>query len=293
MSELVHENMAKAQKEQKRWYDRNARERSFQTGDQVLVLLPTSSNKLTSQWYGPYPVTKKASNVTYEVDMLDKRKRMRIFHVQKWNAPTPLSLWTDDVKEEANDPPSWKGESGIEDPVISKRLTPQQTDVAQHKIVTKGSRAIRQAPYRLAHAYREIVRQELKEMSEANIIEPSPIVLVRKKDETMRFCVDYRRLNAVSEADAYPMPRVDELIDRLGPAKYISTLDLTRGYWQVPVDPESRSMTALTTPFGLHQFRVMPFGLHGAPATFMDKVLAGLEEYAAAYIDDVAIYSDT
>ena len=63
MSELVHENMAKAQKEQKRWYDRNARERSFQTGDQVLVLLPTSSNKLTSQWHGPYPVTKKASNV--------------------------------------------------------------------------------------------------------------------------------------------------------------------------------------------------------------------------------------
>ncbi len=139
-------------------------------------------------------------------------------------------------------------------------------------------------------------------MSEANIIEPSTsewaslIVLVRKKDGTMRFCVDYRRLNAVSEADAYPMPRVDELIDRLGPAKYISTLDLTRGYWQVPVDPESRSMTAFTTPFGLHQFRVMPFGLHGAPATFqrlMDKVLAGLEEYAAAYIDDVAIYSDT
>ncbi len=92
------------------------------------------------------------------------------------------------------------------------------------------------------------------------------------------------------------MPRVDELIDRLGPAKYISTLDLTRGYWQVPVDPESRPMTAFTTPFGLHQFRVMPFGLHGAPATFqrlMDKVLAGLEDYAAAYIDDVAIYSDT
>ena len=74
-------------------------------------------------------------------------------------------------------------------------------------------------------------------------------------------------MNSVSEADAYPMPRIDELIDRLGGAKFITTLDLTRGYWQVPVAPISRARTAFTTPFGLYQFTVMPFGLHGAPAT--------------------------
>ena len=91
-------------------------------------------------------------------------------------------------------------------------------------------------------------------------------------------------------------PRVDELIDRLGTAKYIATLDLTRGYWQVPVAEESRHVTAFTTPFGLYQFRVMPFGLHGAPATFqrlMDKVLSGHEDYSAAYIDDVVIFSNS
>ena len=92
------------------------------------------------------------------------------------------------------------------------------------------------------------------------------------------------------------MPWIDELIDRLGGANYISTLDLTRGYWQVPVAPTSRLKTAFTTPFGLFQFTVMLFGLHGAPATFqrmMDILLDGRQEYAAAYLDDLVIFSET
>ena len=111
-------------------------------------------------------------------------------------------------------------------------------------------------------------------MEKDGIIEPStsewasPIVLVPKKDGSLRMCVDYRRLSSVSEADAYPTPRIDDLIDRLGDARYISTLDLTRGHWQVPVAPQARSRTAFMTPFGLYQFTVMPFGFHGAPATF-------------------------
>ena len=108
--------------------------------------------------------------------------------------------------------------------------------------------------------------------------------------------IDYRRLNAESQMDAYPMPRIDDLIDRLGKAKFITTLDLTRGYWQVPMAKTSRHLTAFTTPFGLFQFRVMPFGLQGAPATFqrlMDRVLKGLECYSAAYIDDLVTHSRT
>ena len=121
-----------------------------------------------------------------------------------------------------------------------------------------------------------------------------PIVLVKKKDGSLRMCVDYRRLNAVANADAYPMPCVDDMIDSLGKAKYILTLDLARGYWQVPVAEESQSRTAFTTPYGIFQFRVMPFGLHGAPATFqrmLDQLLADCSGYAAAYLDDVVIYS--
>ena len=108
--------------------------------------------------------------------------------------------------------------------------------------------------------------------------------------------MDYRKLNAVSQADAYPMPRVDELLDNLGQAKYISTVDLTKGYWQVPVAEKDRGKTAFTAGAGLFQFNVMPFGLRGAPATFqrlMDVVLTGMGEYSAAYMDDVVIFSMT
>ena len=256
MSELVRSNMGKAQAQQKAWYDQNARERTFQVGEQVLVLLPTSSNKLLAQWHGPYPITKVISGVTYQVDMLDKRKRSRVFHVnmlRKWNSPTPLSLWSEEGEEQMDGVLSWKGDGASqENPVVNEQLSdcqkaelerllaefpglmsnlPGKTGIVQHRITLKSSKSIRQPPYRLAHAYRQLVQQEIKEMLEADIIEPStsewasPIVLVRKKDGTMRFCVDYRKLNAVSEADAYPMPRVDELIDNLGPAHYISTLD--------------------------------------------------------------------
>ena len=145
-----------------------------------------------------------------------------------------------------------------------------RTHAAEYCIRTKAA-PVRLPPYRLPHAYRDTVRKELEEMEKDGIIERSgsewafPIIL---EDGTLRMCVDYRRLNAVAEADAYPMPRVDDLIDSLGKAKFVTTLDLSRGYWQVPVEKESRPYTAFTTPYGFFQFRVMPFGLHGAPATF-------------------------
>ena len=90
------------------------------------------------------------------------------------------------------------------------------------------------------------------------------------------------------------MPRVDEMIDQLGRAQYLSTLDLTRGYWQVPVSANAQHKTAFATPFGLFEFRRMPFGLQGAPATFqrmMDRLLDGLGDFAKAYIDDLIIFS--
>ena len=96
--------------------------------------------------------------------------------------------------------------------------------------------------------------------------------------------------------DVYPMPRVDEIIDRVGSAKFISTLDLTKGYWQVPVREGDREKTAFSTPSGPFQFTRMPFGLQGAPATFqrlVDKLLGGMTQFSSAYIDDIIVYSET
>lgn len=93
-------------------------------------------------------------------------------------------------------------------------------------------------------------------------------MLVLKKDGTIRFCIDFRKLNSQSKFDAYPTPRLGDLIERVGRAQYISTLDLCKGYLQVPLAPEARQYTAFRTPQGLFQFMVMPFGLQGAPAAF-------------------------
>ena len=97
----------------------------------------------------------------------------------------------------------------------------------------------------------------------------------------------------MSEFDAYPIPRVDKLIERLGPARFLTTLDLTKGYWQVPLTRTAREKTAFATPGGLHQYTVLPFCIHGAPATFqrmMDQLLRPHQAYTAAYIDDIIIH---
>ncbi|XP_019375045.1 PREDICTED: uncharacterized protein LOC109299027 [Gavialis gangeticus] len=122
----------------------------------------------------------------------------------------------------------------------------------------------------------------------------SPIVAVPKPDGKIRLCVDYRKVNAMAKFDACPIPRVDELVESVRQTNYISTLDLTKGYWQVHVAPKDQEKTAFATPWGLFQFQQMPFRLHRAAATFqllMDKVLPPHGGYAAAYIDDIVIYT--
>lgn len=121
----------------------------------------------------------------------------------------------------------------------------------------------------------------------------SPVVIVPKPDGSIRFCVDYRKLNSITEMDAYPMPRMDRMLDKIGKAKYITTLDLTKGYWQIPLEGSTIPKSAFISARGLFEFLVMPFGMKTAPATFQrmmrEIVLKGLEDFADAYIDDVEI----
>jgi hypothetical protein len=143
------------------------------------------------------------------------------------------------------------------------------------------------------------VQELLSDMLDKDIIQPSsspwasPIVLVKKKDGSFRFCVDYRKLNEVTHKDAYPLPRIDDTLNTLAGSQWFSTLDLLSGYWQVEVADKDRPKTAFCTTEGLFEFKVMPFGLCNAPATFqrlMDLVLAGLQwSHCLIYIDDVVI----
>ena len=186
--------------------------------------------------------------------------------------------------------------------IFSKRNG--RTKMLRHQIkLIPDSKPYNSPPYRYAPAKRQVIEQNLAEMKEEGIIEPSkspwasPVVLAPKKDGSIRFCVDYRKLNSVTTKDAYPIPRIDDTLDALQEAKFVSTLDLRSGYWQVEMDKESKEKTAFITHKGLYEFNVMPYGLTNAPATFqrlMDIVLAGLKwQSCLVYIDDIVIYSPT
>ena len=177
------------------------------------------------------------------------------------------------------------------------------TSLLKHGIETHGP-PLRQ-PYRRQNpAVRREEMTQVQQMLSSNVIRPSnspwasPVVMVRKKDGSLRFCVDFRQLNAATVKDAHPLPRIDDLLDALHGAKWFSTLDLKSGYWQVPIAEQDKEKTAFRTSSGqLFEFNQVPFGLCNAPATFsrlMDRVLAGLYwETCLFYLDDIIVFSST
>ena len=160
-----------------------------------------------------------------------------------------------------------------------------RTYLLHHEIVIDSAAPIRQWFRRLSPEKRVEMRALLDDMLQKNLISTSkspwaaPIVLVKKKDGTSRFCVNYCRINAVTRKDAYPLPHVDDILETLAGSQLFSTLDLASGYWQVEVEPEDREKTAFVTSEGLYEFHVLPFGLCNGPATFrrlMNILLAGI-----------------
>jgi hypothetical protein len=179
----------------------------------------------------------------------------------------------------------------------------QQTHLGEHKIITEDVHPIKRNAYRAAPKENEFIEKEIKEMLKQNLVQPSsspwsfPVVIAKKKNGQLRFCVNYKPLNDVTKKDNYPLPRIDEIMDSLNEAKWFTTLDLASGYWQIKVKPEDQEKTAFITKFGTFEFKVMPFGLCNAPATFqrtMDKVLGDAKgKFVMVYLDDVIIYSKT
>ncbi|UYV67832.1 hypothetical protein LAZ67_5002180, partial [Cordylochernes scorpioides] len=172
----------------------------------------------------------------------------------------------------------------------------------KHRINTGDHLPTKQRPYRVAPRERQIIQDEVNKMEKLDIIQPSespwasPVVLIRKKDGSWRFCVDYRRLNKITKKDVYPLPRIDDTLDCLRGARFYSSMDLQSGYWQIDVEESDREKTAFITPDGLYEFKVMPFGLCNAPATFermIDNLLKGLKwTICLCYLDDIIVFSD-
>ncbi|KYO27749.1 hypothetical protein Y1Q_0005298 [Alligator mississippiensis] len=275
-SEVVG-NLRQAQQRQVRYYNRGASVvRKFEVGDRVLVLLPDRESKLLAWWQGPYEVVRQVGPLDYEVYQADKQKKKQVYHInllKKWEDRECMYLasWPDELELG----PSLTGESRPGDVELASQLsedqrgqaaklirefedvfreTPGEARGVVHQIKTPPGQVIRESWRRIPQRLQSPIKTEIETMLEKGIIcrshsdWRSPIVAVPKPDGRICLRVDFRKVNAIAKFDAYPMPRVDELIENIGQARYISTLDLTKGYWQVPVAPEDQEKTAFTTP---------------------------------------------
>ena len=157
---------------------------------------------------------------------------------------------------------------------------------------------IKQHPYRLNHQKEEYLKNEVQYLLDNDFIEPSQSnwsLLVLKPDQSYRMSTDYRKINSVTKTDTFPILRIDDCIDKVGKAKYVTRIDLLKGFYQVPLTDCAKELLAFVTPSGLYQYKVMAFGIKNWPATFQrfnNSVTSGIDG-CDPYIDDANIYSNT
>ncbi|XP_064485934.1 uncharacterized protein LOC135398463 [Ornithodoros turicata] len=308
-------------------YNKRAKPKSFDPGDQVLLFDSDRPGKLFPKWNGPYTVVAKYRQNSYVVLGSDGKRRtvhgnqLREYHARIGHvgvvfqgdeefgtiehAPIAQDNATEGLPKAATQHLSAEQERQICDVFGSFpgvfQVTPGVARVGEHTITLKEGHAPKKPyPYRVPEMLRPEVEKQVKGLLEQGLIYPTnspyahPVVCVAKKDGSIRLCVDYRHLNNGTVDDAFPMAQQQELIFRVGRAKYITLIDLKRGYWQIPMAPGSEEMTAFVTHLGQFAWRVMPFGLKNAAATFqrvMNSLLTPHQNYACAYLDDIAVFS--
>lgn len=333
--QMSAENAKRCRLKSKVWYDIKARERKFEIGDLVLALLPKQGEPLDISWKGPFKILEKNGDLNYLISTNSKRYPNRLCHVNMikpyyvrdsvlMNVEGNNEMEMRDHEEDflydkilSFEKPEKQSEFNLKhlDPDKRQELSlllnkyealfsdiPGKTNLIEHSIKVKpNAKPIKQNPYRANPIKAQVIKREIEEMLQMSIISESssnwasPIILVDKPDGSVRFVVDYRKVNEISETDAFPLPRVDDLIELIGKANIITKIDISKAFWQIPLSEESKTISSFITPFGLYQFNVMPFGLIAAGNTFqrlMKKVLEGLQAFAWAYLDDIVIFSE-
>lgn len=174
---------------------------------------------------------------------------------------------------------------------------PPGTNVIQHDIEVGSALPLKQHAYHCPISKREAMKLEVQNGFAVSSNSPcsSPCILVPKADGSFRFCTDFRKVNSVTVPDAFPLPCIDDCIDNHGGAKYITKLDLLKGYWQVPLTERASEVSVFVTPDAFLQYTRMAFGLRNAPATFqrLMSMVLGEVQNCNIYLDDVVIYSST
>ena len=301
-------NGIEAQKQTKAYYDHHARQCPITVGSLVLLRSPGMAGKLESAWTGPFEILRKIGAVDVELGIpgktSKKRKTVHINLTKPYNIRECKVMRVMVVSHETEPERDTTTLCGDQTTAVQKQIildiiknrphilsdAPGMTSLCVHHIDTECVKPIRSAPYSISAAKIKGVIKELQGLIDQGILIPStspwasPLVPVMKPDGSIRVCMDYRKLNAVTVPDPYCMPLIEDIINRVGAAVFLTQMDLSKGFYQVRIHPADQPKTAIVTPIGKFQFVKMPFGLRNAPTTFqrlMNRVLDGMEGYIA------------
>ena len=294
--------------------------RAFMTATEMT--LNCKEETYTIEWQGDKRVIRASRGYKAKWEEENRRlqhERPRFTEVFRIDSPQPTQAELDeedrekeairkreenkDAAEESEESETLKELRSAYPRLLDDDLGPLSKQVERgHGIETVGS-PIKQRAYRVSPKEGLIIKEQVEAMLAKGVIRPanspwsSPVVLVVKKNGSIRFCVNYKKLNDLTRKDAYPLPRTEELLETIAGHKVYSTIDLYSGYWQIPMEDDSVAKTTFVCREGTFEFLVMPFGLTNAPATFqriMDAVLTDyIDRFVVVYLDDICIYSDS
>ena len=324
MTVLVGKKETVAKSKMKAQFDKSVSIKDFVEGDMVLVWKPGIHAKMGASWDGPYVVGKQRSPVTFTVHVPGRGGKGKVLHVnllKRWTTPAShihrVAIVVEEDDEDEICPvglrlgrpvfvPSGQQQAALDEVLCAfpevLRKEPGRTSLAELVINTGDHTPVSSHPYRIAPRWRDEVKNQIDQLLQLGIIQPSTspwsssVVTVKKKDGGIRICIDFRAVNAITEPDPYQMPLIEELLDLLASAKFISKIDLNKGFHQIPVSASDRCKTAFCTPWGKFEFLVMPFGLRNGPSVFqrlMDQVLLKDGDKSVVYIDDIGIFSSS
>ena len=350
--QLARQQIQKSKEKYSAQYNKKAKAREYDEGDEVLLLLPTDRNKLLMHWKGPFKIVKKNNRMNYQIDLGSRKQTFHINMLKKYYRRGEVGAVLEEVKggtafeiaavaiiqeEIDNEPddilssdtllylPPLTPTETVKDVKISPELEedqttevkrilghfkdvltdiPGKTNLGKHTIELTDEEPVRCKPYPIPHAVRGEVHKELDKMLEMGIIRRSespyacPLTAVAKSDGSTRVCCDTRLLNAKTVFNPEPISDQEEIFAQIAQDNYFSKIDLSKGYWQVPMAEDSKKYTGFVVPGGSgghFEFNFMPFGLVNSAQTFskiMRKLLHGLRN-VHNYIDDILIHTTT
>lgn len=328
VNQLAQQHAAEMQSKTKVWYDKHSTERALEPGDFVLILIPDDDRKLYMRWSEPKCVVRRVDARNYLIDLGHRQALFHVNQLRKYDDKTPYVnavITVDPIDSENDLLPLIDWEETVAEFNVGTHLTDEQqremrellaqfptvltsrlgaTHLVEHSIKLRDDTPCVAPIYRTPHSLRPAVEAEIQRLLDAGIIQPSessyraPIVPVLKPDKTVRLCVNYKLLNAKTIDDLHPLSDANEVLSQAAGAAYITKIDLSSAFYQVPLQKDCRHYTAFQCHLGLFEFKFSPMGLKNSPRT-LDRLVRRLVRAAgrhdcsnaSSFLDDVIISS--